>query len=84
MVPKIGYGTAKEHKHLLPSGFKKFRVYNPEDVEVLLMSNREYAAEIGASVGIKKRAAIIQRCVELNVKVTNARGKLASRFEDYE
>jgi len=84
MVPKIGYGTAKEHKHILPNGFKKFRVYTPNDVDVLLMSNREYCAEIGAVVGIKKRAAIIQRCVELNVKVMNARGKLAGRFEDFE
>jgi ribosomal protein L32E len=38
---------------------------------------RRYAAEIAGATGIRTRKAIIKRAAELNIKVTNASGKLA-------
>ncbi|KAI9092156.1 ribosomal protein L32e [Phlyctochytrium arcticum] len=75
-MPKIGYGANYKTRHLLPNGFKKFLVNNVADLDLLLMHNRTYAAEIAHSVSSKKRVDIIQRAAQLNVKVTNAAGRL--------
>lgn len=72
---KIGYGTKRDHRHVLPSGFKKFLVRNPAELEILLMNNRVYAAEIAANLGNQKRKQIMQRARELNVKVLNPRSR---------
>merc|ERR1712168_145880 len=45
-MPNIGYGTWKNCKHVCPDGFKKFLVHNVRELEVLLMQNRTFAAEI--------------------------------------
>jgi ribosomal protein L32E len=42
---QIGYGSNKKTRHLIPSGHKAFLVHNIQDVDVLLMHNRTYAAE---------------------------------------
>jgi ribosomal protein L32E len=39
-MPKIGYGSNKKTRHLLPIGFQKFVVANVKDLELLLMHNR--------------------------------------------
>eukprot|EP00744_Colponema_vietnamica_P015253 GILI01021386.1.p1 GENE.GILI01021386.1~~GILI01021386.1.p1 ORF type:complete len:134 (-),score=38.14 GILI01021386.1:105-506(-) len=75
-MPKIGYGTDNKYKHVLPCGFLKFRVTCPRDLNVLLMHNRKYAAEIAHNVSAKKRKAIITRAAELNVKVLNAKARV--------
>jgi large subunit ribosomal protein L32e len=41
----IGYGTKREHKHVLPNGFKKLLIKNESDLEMLLMNNRVYCGE---------------------------------------
>merc|ERR1712126_190586 len=55
LMPNVGYGSNKRTKHLLPSGFKKILVNNVKELEILMMQNRTYAAEIGRSVSAKKR-----------------------------
>jgi large subunit ribosomal protein L32e len=72
----IGYGSNKKTKHLLPSGFLKFRVSNVKELELLLMHNRRYAAEIAHDVAIQKRKLIVARALELNILVTNRNAKL--------
>lgn len=68
---KIGYGTVRSHRHVLPCGFKKFLVRNVGDLEVLLMNNRVYAAEIATNLNCRNRELILKRARELNVKVLN-------------
>merc|ERR1711924_183799 len=45
-LPKIGYGTAKAQRHLLPNGLLKFVVANVKDLELLMMHNVKRAAEL--------------------------------------
>ncbi|KAI8906878.1 ribosomal protein L32e [Gorgonomyces haynaldii] len=75
-MPKIGYGSNKATRHLLPNGFKKFLVSNVQDLDLLLMHNRVFAAEIAHNVSSRKRIAIVERARQLDVKVLNANGRL--------
>jgi len=74
--PAIGYGSDKKTRNILPNGFYKFVVHNPKELEMLLMHNRKYCAEIAHSVSSRTRKLIVQRAEELNVKVTNAVARL--------
>ncbi len=73
---KCGYGQNLKTKYILPNGFKKFLIRCPADLEVLLMNNRIYCGELAHNIGAKTRKVIVQRAAELNVKLTNAKGKL--------
>ena len=76
LLPQAGYGTNAKTRHLLPSGFFKFTVNSVKELEMLLMQNRRFAAEIAGAVGIRARKAIVKRAAELNVQLTNGQGKL--------
>ena len=71
-MPKIGYGSNKKTKFMMPNGLKPFLVENPRQVDLLLMHSGKYAAEIASKVGGRKRIAIIERAKILGIKVTNA------------
>ena len=47
-----------------------------QELELLLMQNRKYCAEIASGVSSKKRKEIVLRAEQLNVRVTNAHAKL--------
>ncbi len=49
-MPKIGYGSDNTTKYYLPNGLKKFTVHNNRDLDVLLMNNRTFCAEIAHNV----------------------------------
>jgi len=49
-MPKIGYGSDNITKYHLPNGLKKFVVHNIKDLDVLLMNNRTFCAEIAHNV----------------------------------
>ncbi|KAI9856516.1 MAG: 60S ribosomal protein L32 [Trichoglossum hirsutum] len=87
-MPSIGYGTNKKTRHLMPSGHKAFLVHNVNDVDLLLMHNRTFAAEycppphpqplIGHAVSSRKRIEIIGRAKQLGVKVTNPKARVTT------
>jgi large subunit ribosomal protein L32e len=54
-------------------------VQNVEDIDVLLMHNKSYAAEIAHNISSRKRIAIIEKAMSLNVKVTNAPARLRTQ-----
>ena len=47
------------------AGFYKFLVHNTKELELLLMHNRKYAAEIAHNVSSLKRKAIVERAREV-------------------
>ncbi|KAL1989951.1 hypothetical protein VTN49DRAFT_7148 [Thermomyces lanuginosus] len=75
-MPSIGYGSNKKTRHMMPSGHKAFLVHNAKDVELLLMHNRTYAAEIASAVSSRKRVEILAKAKALGVKVTNPKGRV--------
>ncbi|XP_044100329.1 60S ribosomal protein L32-like [Neovison vison] len=78
LMPNIGYGSNKKTKHMLPSGFRKFLVHNVKELEVLLMCNKSYCAEIAHNVSSKNRNAIMERAAQLAIRVTNPNARLHS------
>jgi large subunit ribosomal protein L32e len=75
-APVIGYGSNKKTKHMMPNGFYKFRVCKPADIELLLMHNRKYCAELASNLSARKRMEIVKRAAQLGVRVTNANARL--------
>ena len=73
---KIGYGSNKKTRFLLPDGFMKFNVSNVKELELLIMHNKKYAAEICSNVSARKRKAIVERAEQLGIKVINADARL--------
>ncbi|KAL8660511.1 MAG: hypothetical protein Q9202_006466 [Teloschistes flavicans] len=77
-MPSIGYGSNKKTRHMMPSGHKAFVVNNTSDLDLLLMHNKTYAAEIAHAVSSRKRVAIVSRAKQLGVKVTNAKARVTT------
>ena len=47
----------------MPNGLKKFLVNNEKEVDLLLMHNKSYAAEVAHGVSSKNRIGILARSV---------------------
>merc|ERR1719452_171209 len=57
-MPSIGHGTDKRGKHVLQNGFRKVLINNVRELEVLMMMNQVYAAEVAHAVSAKKRGLL--------------------------
>ncbi|XP_055112724.1 large ribosomal subunit protein eL32-like [Symphalangus syndactylus] len=79
LMPNTGYGSNKKTKHMLPSGFWKFLVHNVKELEVLLICNKSYCAEIAHNVSSKNRKATVEKAAQLAIRVTNPNARLRSK-----
>merc|ERR1712198_586629 len=56
LLPGIGYGSNKKTRHMMPSGFRKVLVHNIKELEVLMMQNKKFCAEIAHGVSSKQES----------------------------
>ncbi|KAE8726519.1 60S ribosomal protein L32 [Hibiscus syriacus] len=82
LMPNISYGSDKKTVHYPPNGFKKFVVHNVQELELLMMHNRTYCAEIAHDVSTKKRKEIVERAAQLDVVVINKLARLRSHEDE--
>ena len=78
-MPNIGYGSNKMTRHAMPSGFKKVLIHNMKELEVLMMQNKVYCAEIAHGVASKNRKALIERAAQLAIRITNPAARIRSQ-----
>ena|SRR3989338_1670609 len=75
-LPSIGFRNKKDLRGVLHNGFRKFRVNNVKELDMLIMQNRIYAAEIAHGVSARNRIKIVHRANQLNIKVLNAGARI--------
>ena len=82
LMPNIGYGSNKKTRHMLKNGFKKFLVHNVKELELLMMHNTVYAAEVAHDVSLKTRGEINERADALDIKVLNRNARMTTEDDE--
>jgi len=82
-MPTIGFGSNRKTRNLHPQIKKKIlTIHNLQDLDLLLMNNDSFCAQIAHTVGAVKRIQIIRRAKELNVKLANPKSSKIHRLEE--
>ena len=68
-LPSIGLGTSKGLRNLHPSGFREVLIRRPEDLDKV--DPEKEAVRIAAGIGEKKRRPLIERAINMNLKILN-------------
>merc|ERR1711909_250413 len=53
-------------------------IHNVKELEVLMMSNKTYCAEIARGVSAKNRKTLIERAAQLAIRITNPNARIRS------
>ena len=80
-TPKVGYGSNKKTRHLLPNYKLKFVVHNMKELECLLMCKDKYCAEFGSTIGAALRIQMLKRANEMGIQVTNQKSTKVTKLE---
>lgn len=75
-MPKIGYGSNKQTKYLMPNGLRKVVINNITELQALLLQTHVCAAEVAHNVSARNRLKLVQRAKELGIKVVNPHARL--------
>jgi large subunit ribosomal protein L32e len=75
---KVGYRSPKAARGLHPSGYRDILIHNTQ--ELIKLDSKRDAARIAHTVGKKKRIEIINKALELGIKVLNP-GSLMSKIQ---
>jgi large subunit ribosomal protein L32e len=78
VLVKVGYRGPRAARGLHPSGYRDNLIHNT--AELVKLDPKKDAARIGHTVGKKKRIEIINKAVELGIKVLNP-GNLISKLQ---
>ncbi len=68
-MPSIGYGSPKNTRGLHPSGYEDILVRNIQELEKI--DPEHQAGRISATIGKRKKEAMLQRAKELGIKILN-------------
>jgi large subunit ribosomal protein L32e len=81
-IVKVGYRGPRAARGLHPSGYTDNVVHNT--AELARLDPKKDAARIGHTVGKKKRIEIINKAVELGIKVLNSSKLIPKKQEEKE
>lgn len=82
LMPNIGYGSNSKTRNKTKNGLFRIQVFNPKDLDMLIVSNREFEAEIGKGVGAKKKNLILKKAIILDIKISNPFKNYSSKEND--
>ncbi|RLG18727.1 50S ribosomal protein L32e [Nanoarchaeota archaeon] len=68
-LPEVGYRAPKKVRGLHPSGLEEVLVYNPENLDGL--NPKQHIIKIASSVGRKKKVEIVEKALELGLRISN-------------